>query len=121
VRSGSDRLAARVRDLARARLDVVPRPRRCARAWRRPAENFARNGGLVRRRIARGTGHDERLPVVRAGRRAHRLRHGAAAGRERRAGDALINILDEVAPLYPATRDWFLRTYGSTARSRLST
>src|SRR5690606_22976929 len=31
-----------------------------------------------------------------------------------RGGDALINILDEVAPLYPETRDWFLRSYGST-------
>jgi hypothetical protein len=33
-----------------------------------------------------------------------------------RAGDAIVTILDEVAPLYPDTRDWFLRSYG-TARA----
>ncbi|HSJ26328.1 MAG TPA: hypothetical protein VK929_16735 [Longimicrobiales bacterium] len=30
-----------------------------------------------------------------------------------RAGDAIINIFDDVAPLYPETRDWFLRSYGT--------
>src|SRR5690606_22980499 len=30
-----------------------------------------------------------------------------------RGGDALINILDDVAPLYPDTREWFLKAYGS--------
>src|SRR5690606_19082565 len=33
-----------------------------------------------------------------------------------RAGDALIYILDEVAPLYPETRNVFLKSYG-TARA----
>lgn len=28
------------------------------------------------------------------------------------AGQALVAILDEIAPVYPETRDWFLRSYG---------
>jgi hypothetical protein len=28
------------------------------------------------------------------------------------AGNALVTILDEVAPVYPATREWFLNSYG---------
>jgi hypothetical protein len=28
------------------------------------------------------------------------------------AGQALVTILDDIAPIYPATRDWFLQSYG---------
>ena len=113
LRSGSDRLAARVRDLnPSAALDVAGD--RAGAHARRPAENFARavdwfvaaslasqgmsNGYLSSVQDQMLTGYGTVRPPDISG----------------RGGDALINILDEVAPLYPETRDWFLRSYGST-------
>ncbi len=114
TRSGHDRLAVRLQDLAGGFLEVVVRSDRLgldAHA-RRPAEVFARNldwfvavslaaegrinGYLssVQDDILTGYG-TVRPPDV----------TGAA-------GSALVNILDEVAPLYPATRNWFLKSYG---------
>ncbi|MBR9990376.1 MAG: hypothetical protein KFH98_11505 [Gemmatimonadetes bacterium] len=111
TRGGNDRLAARVRDLSRsAALDVAGD--RGVHA-RRPAENFARavdwfvaaslasqgrsNGYLssVQDHVLTGYGTVRPPDITGLG------------------GDALINILDDVAPLYPETREWFLKTYGS--------
>lgn len=113
LRSGSDRLAARVRDLNPSAALDVGGDRAGAHA-RRPAENFARavdwfvaaslasqgmtNGYLSSVQDQLLTGYGTVRPPDISG----------------RGGDALINILDEVAPLYPETRDWFLRSYGST-------
>jgi hypothetical protein len=119
-RNVQDRLAMRVRDLAPdAALDTNASDHAHAHA-RRPAENFARamdwfvaaalagqgrtNGYLssVQDEVLTGYG-TVRAPDVTG-----------------RAGDALINILDEVAPLYPETRAWFLKSFGS-ARALSST
>jgi hypothetical protein len=113
ARTGNDRLAARVRDLGQnAALDYGADDRAGAHA-RRPAENFARavdwfvtaslasqgrtNGYLSSVQDYALTGYGTVRPPDISG----------------RSGDALINILDEVAPLYPETRNWFLRSYGS--------
>lgn len=109
-----DRLAARIRELdLTATLDALPADERTHGHAHRPAENFARavdwfvaaslasqgrtNGYLSSVQDDALTGYGTVRPPDISG----------------RAGDALINILDEVAPLYPETRDWFLRTYGS--------
>jgi hypothetical protein len=96
----------------RGRCDRHVRERH-ARA-RAPAGRELRPGHrLVRRGVARGQGRtngylssvqDEVLTGYGT------VRPPDITGR---AGDALINILDEVAPLYPETRDWFLRSYGT--------
>jgi hypothetical protein len=110
-RTVNDRLAVRVRDLAPdAALDANDRAHAHAR---RPAENFARavdwfvaaalaaegrsNGYLSSVQDDVLTGYGTVRPPDVTG----------------RAGDALVNILDEIAPLYPETREAFLRSYGS--------
>jgi hypothetical protein len=113
VRLREDRFASRVRNLApdHAALDASEPLHAHAQ---RPAENFARavdwfvaaslasqgrtNGYLSSVQDDVLTGYGTVRPPDVTG----------------RAGDALINILDEVAPLYPETRDWFLRSYGSS-------
>ncbi|MEX0907880.1 MAG: hypothetical protein WD054_06080, partial [Gemmatimonadota bacterium] len=115
-RNGSDRLAMRVRSLApHAAMEPASNERTHAHA-QRPAENFARaidwfvasalaaqgrtNGYLssVQDDVLTGYG-TVRSPDITG-----------------RAGTAIVNILDEVAPLYPETRTWFLKSYG-TARN----
>jgi hypothetical protein len=114
-RNANDRLAVRVRSLAQdATLDLSSggSPHAHAHA-QRPAENFARavdwfvaaslasqgrtNGYLTSVQDGVLTGYGTVRPPDVTG----------------RAGDALINILDEVAPLYPETREAFLRGFGS--------
>src|SRR5690606_65212 len=115
TRSRGDRLAMHLRDLAHGLLEA-PRPGEPAVHATRPAEVFARsidwfvavalaengrsNGYLssVQDDILTGYG-TVRPPDVTGS-----------------AGDALMTILDDVAPVYPRTRQWFLRTYG-TARA----
>jgi len=115
TRSRGDRLAMHLRELANGLLEA-PRPGEPAVHATRPAEVFARsidwfvavalaengrsNGYLssVQDDILTGYG-TVRPPDVTGS-----------------AGDALMTILDEVAPVYPRTRQWFLRTYG-TARA----
>ncbi|MGH7443395.1 MAG: hypothetical protein ACREKM_00890 [Longimicrobiales bacterium] len=115
TRTRGDRLAMHLRDLTHGLLEA-PRPGESAVHATRPAEVFARNidwfvavalaaqgrsnGYLssVQDDILTGYG-TVRPPDVTGG-----------------AGDALMTILDEVAPVYPRTRQWFLRSYG-TARS----
>jgi hypothetical protein len=114
VRTAEDRFAARVRNLApeAAAMEAGGSDHLHAHA-QRPAENFARavdwfvaaslasqgrmNGYLSSVQDDVLTGYGTVRPPDITG----------------RAGDAIINILDEVAPLYPETRDWFLRSYGS--------
>jgi hypothetical protein len=118
-RSGNDRLAARVRDLSQsAALDVASEGRADAHA-RRPAENFAR---AVDWFVAASLASQGRTNGYLSSVQDHVLTgYGTVRPPDisGRSGDALINILDEVAPLYPETRDWFLSSYGS-ARSQNS-
>lgn len=111
-RIGTDRLAARVSVLASdAALDAVPE-RGQAHA-RRPAENFAR---AIDWFVASSLAAQGRLNGYLSSVQDDMLTgYGTvrAPDLSGRAGDALINILDEVAPLYPETRDWFLKRYGS--------
>jgi hypothetical protein len=112
VRLSEDRFASRVRNLAPDVAEATSEPLHSHA--QRPAENFARavdwfvaaslasqgrtNGYLSSVQDDFLTGYGTVRPPDITG----------------RAGDALINILDEVAPLYPETRDWFLRSYGSS-------
>ncbi|HEX2167192.1 MAG TPA: hypothetical protein VHG09_08120 [Longimicrobiales bacterium] len=111
-RRGTDLLAARVRDLSpSAALDVADG--RAAHA-RRPAENFAR---AVDWFVAASLASQGRTNGYLSSVQDHVLTgYGTVRPPDisGRGGDAIINILDEVAPLYPATREWFLKTYGST-------
>lgn len=111
-RRGTDRLAARVRDLnPTAALDVA-HDRANAHA-RRPAENFAR---AVDWFVAASLASEGRTNGYLSSVQDHVLTgYGTVRPPDisGRGGDALINILDDVAPLYPDTRDWFLKTYGS--------
>jgi hypothetical protein len=113
-RDATDRLAMRVRSLGNdaATLETGVTDRLHAHATR-PAENFARaidwfvaaslasqgriNGYLSSVQDEVLTGYGTVRPPDITG----------------RGGDALINILDDVAPIYPETRDWFLKSYGS--------
>jgi hypothetical protein len=112
-RDVTDRLAMRVRSLAQdATMETAGSERLHAHATR-PAENFARaidwfvaaslasqgrsNGYLSSVQDDVLTGYGTVRPPDITG----------------RAGDAIINILDEVAPIYPETREWFLKSYGS--------
>jgi hypothetical protein len=107
----NDRLAARVRTLAQdAAIDAGGGNHAHAQ---RPAENFARaidwfvastlaaqgrtNGFLSSIQDDILTGYGTVRPPDISG----------------RAGDAIINILDDIAPLYPETRDVFLKSYGT--------
>lgn len=112
-RNQTDRLAARVRDLNRsAALDVNVDDRIAAHA-RRPAENFAR---AVDWFVAASLASQGRTNGYLSSVQDHALTgYGTVRPPDisGRAGDALIDILDEVAPLYPDTREWFLKSYGS--------
>jgi hypothetical protein len=108
-----DRFAVRVRNLAQDATMEDPVNERLHAHAQRPAENFARavdwfvaaslaaqgrtNGYLSSVQDDVLTGYGTVRPPDITG----------------RAGDAIINLLDEVAPLYPETREWFLRSYGS--------
>ncbi|HEX7051865.1 MAG TPA: hypothetical protein VF188_16785, partial [Longimicrobiales bacterium] len=108
-----DRLAISVRRLSTARLlPPIPGDPAPVAHDRRPAEVFARsidwfvavslarngriNGYLSSVQDELLTGYGTVTPPDITG----------------EAGRALVSILDEVAPLYPETREWFLRSYG---------
>jgi hypothetical protein len=113
VRERGDRLAGSIRrltsELLRPPIPGDPTPVVHAQ---RPAEVFARsvdwfvlvslaregrsNGYLTSAQDAMLTGYGTVRPPELSG----------------TAGQALVTILDEIAPLYPATRDWFLQSYG---------
>lgn len=109
-----DRLAMRVQDLANGSLEPTTSGggNRLSTHARRPAEVFARNvDWFVAVSLAaqgRMNGYlssvqDDMLTGYGT------VRPPDVTGA---AGDALVNILDDVAPLYPATREWFLKSYG---------
>jgi hypothetical protein len=114
-RNGNDRLAARVRSLAQDAtldVDISGHPHAHGHA-NRPAENFARAvDWFVAASLASQGRMNGYLSSVQDGVLTGygTVRPPDVSGR---AGDALINILDEVAPLYPETRDAFLRGFGS--------
>ncbi len=110
VREGQDRLAQRVQVLAGAAVN--PASDGTGDHARRPAEVFARNiDWFVAASLAaqgRTNGYlssiqDEILTGYGTAR---------APDMTGAAGHALISILDEVAPVYPSTRDGFMRRYG---------
>jgi hypothetical protein len=113
VRMAQDRFASRVLSLAQdAAMEAGGSEHLHAHA-QRPAENFARavDWFVVASLAAQGRTNGYLSSVqddVLTG--YGTVRPPDISGR---AGDAIINILDEVAPLYPETRDWFLRSYGS--------
>jgi hypothetical protein len=108
-----DMLALQVQDLF-AGVTLPPRTsERLAAHARRPAEVFARNidwfvavslAGAGRMNGNLSSVQDELLTGYGT------VRPPELSGT---AGDALMRILDVVAPVYPDTRAWFLRHYGS--------
>ena len=107
-----DRLAMEMSELANGLLEPPIAGAKTAHA-RRPAEVFARSiDWFVAVALAEQGRSNGYLSSVQDG-----VLTGYGTVRPPditgSAGDALINILDEVAPVYPATREWFLRSYGS--------
>jgi hypothetical protein len=112
ARSGSDRFARRVQVLAGASIDSKNDASANSDHARRPAEIFARsidwfvavslaaenrsNGYLSSVQDDILTGYGTVRPPDITG----------------NAGNALIAILDEVAPVYPRTREWYVNRYG---------
>jgi hypothetical protein len=114
-RNVNDRLAVRVRSLAQdATLDVSTSGHPHANGHaNRPAENFARAvDWFVAASLAAQGRMNGYLSSVQDGVLTGygTVRPPDVSGR---AGDALVNILDEVAPLYPETRESFLRGFGT--------
>jgi hypothetical protein len=110
VRIAGDRFAERLHDLASASMESAPSERN-AHA-NRPAEVFARNVdffvAVSLAAAGRSNGYlssvqDDMLTGYGS------VRPPDVTGT---AGHALVAILDDVAPLYPETRDWFVRRYG---------
>ena len=109
----TDPLALRVQDLF-AGVTLPPQAsERLAAHARRPAEVFARNIDWFVAVALAGTGRmngyltsvqDELLTGYGT------VRPPELSGT---AGDALVRILDVIAPVYPETRAWFLRHYGT--------
>lgn len=112
-RAQTDRLALRVQDLTSGTLEPDPvEPDVLSAHARRPAEVFARNvDWFVAASLASQGRMNGYLSSVQddilTGYGTVRPPDVTGA-----AGEALVNILDEVAPLYPATREWFLKSFG---------
>lgn len=113
IRVARDRYAEKVQDLTGASMTVTTPTERLSHA-NRPAEVFARNldwfvaASLAARGRTNGylsSVQDDMLTGYGS------VRPPDISGA---AGTALVAILDEVAPLYPDTRDWFVRHYGLT-------
>jgi hypothetical protein len=112
TRSRGDRLALRLQDLANASLDARGLDDRGSAHARRPAEVFARNIDWF---VAVSLAAEGRINGYLSSVQDDMLTgYGTVRPPDitGTAGRALVNILDEVAPLYPATRDWFLKSYG---------
>ncbi|MEX0892706.1 MAG: hypothetical protein WEB88_11085 [Gemmatimonadota bacterium] len=112
VRLGGDRLATWVQDLASASLDPAEPVERQAHA-NRPAENFARSvDRFVTTSLAASGRMNGYLSSIQDD-----LLTGYGTVRPPditgSAGNALLTILAQVAPVQPDTRAWFLRAYGS--------
>jgi hypothetical protein len=110
VRIAGDRFAERVQDLASASMESSPAERN-AHA-NRPAEVFARNVDFF---VAVSLAADGRSNGYLSSVQDDMLTgYGSVRPPDvtGTAGHALVAILDDVAPLYPETRDWFVRRYG---------
>jgi hypothetical protein len=115
MRGGKDRLSMWVQDLAVASLGTftADEPDAMLPHMRRPAEVFARNVDWF---VAMSLAAEGRIngflssvqDDVLTGYGTVRPPDISGA-----AGNALLSILDDVAPVYPVTRDWFQRHYGS--------
>jgi hypothetical protein len=112
ARSGSDRFARRVQVLAGAAIDAKSEPSSASDHARRPAEIFARSidwfvavslAGQNRSNGYLSSVQDDILTGYGT------VRPPDVTGN---AGNALIAILDEVAPVYPRTREWYVHQYG---------
>jgi hypothetical protein len=109
-RAASDPLSSRVRGLASA-----PAAREGSvfdSHWTRPAEVFARGIDWF---VVVSLGHEGRMNGYLSSVQDDVLTgYGTVPPPDPSggAGGALIGILDEVAPPYPATREWFLAEYG---------
>jgi hypothetical protein len=110
VRIAGDRFAERLQNLTAASMESAPSDRN-AHA-NRPAEVFARNvdffAAVSLAAAGRSNGYlssvqDDMLTGYGS------VRAPDVTGT---AGHALVAILDDVAPLYPETRDWFVKRYG---------
>jgi hypothetical protein len=111
ARLPNDRLAMRMQELAAASLDPGEAENGSGHA-RRPAEIFARNvDWFVAVSLAADGRSNGYLTSIQDD-----LLTGYGTARSPditgTSGETLVTILDEVAPLYPATRDWFLKSYG---------
>lgn len=111
ARSPRDRLALRLNELSVASLDPESEGRVSSHA-RRPAEIFARSiDWFVAVSLAAEGRSNGYLTSIQDD-----LLTGYGTARapdiSGTVGEALVTILDEVAPLYPATREWFLKSYG---------
>lgn len=112
ARGTRDRLGASVSGLAMALLPPSRHDRRAPNHQRRPAEVFARNvEWFVAVSLARDGIVDGYLSSVQD---EVLTGYGSVQPPELTgsAGRALVDILDEVAPVYRETRDWYLREYG---------
>jgi hypothetical protein len=111
-RSRGDRLAVRLHDLASASLDPEGLDERTSAHARRPAEVFARNIDWF---VAVSLAAEGRINGYLSSVQDDMLTgYGTVRSPDitGTAGRALVTILDEVAPLYPTTREWFLKSYG---------
>jgi hypothetical protein len=111
TRVPNDRLAMRMQELAAAALEAVEADNASGHA-RRPAEIFARNVDWF---VAVSLAADGRSNGYLTSIQDDVLTgYGTARSPDitGAAGETLVTILDEVAPLYPATREWFLKSYG---------
>lgn len=112
ARSPRDRLAMRLNELAVASLEAASDDDRGRGHERRPAEIFARNMDWF---VAVSLAADGRSNGYLSSIQDDLLTgYGTARAPDvtGTTGETLVSILDEVAPLYPATREWFLKSYG---------
>jgi hypothetical protein len=121
VRTGAargDRLALRMQDLSVGIVQPETKAPQLIAHARRPAEILARNIDWFVTATLAGQGRvDGYLSSVQ-----DELLTGYGTVRAPEltgvAADALMTILDDIAPTYPRTRDWFLRNYGSNRSLR---
>jgi hypothetical protein len=109
--STGDRFSVKLQNLADNSFELSGTPERTSHA-NRPAEVFARNmDWFVAASLAAKGRIDGYLSSVQDD-----MLTGYGSVRppdiSGNAGNALISILDDVAPLYPETREWFVKHYG---------
>jgi hypothetical protein len=112
TRNRRDALAIRLQDLAGGSLEPAGAGEPNSAHARRPAEVFARNVDWF---VAVSLAAEGRMNGYLSSVQDDILTgYGTVRPPDitGTAGTALVSILDQVAPLYPATREWFLKSYG---------